>query len=189
VKVSSDQEVVTCDRDFLHQVEQLSGEKVSHCNQCAKCTAGCPVAFAMDRPPHQIIRFIQLGMREQALSNATIWLCVACQTCLTRCPREIDLPRVMDALHTLAIQAGIKPKEPQIPLFHRMFLDSIRSSGRLNELPLMAKLGIMTHQPFKDLGLGIKMFLRGKLGFAWQKIANRNQLREMFKATQAEDKK
>lgn len=189
MKVFSDLKTVVCDSGFLEEVERISGEKIAKCNQCAKCTAGCPVAFAMDRPPHQIMRLVQLGMRDEALDNATIWLCVACQTCFTRCPREIDLPRVMDALHALALETGTKPKEPQIPLFHRLFLDAVRSSGRLNELPLMAKLGIITRNPFKDIWLGVKMFLRGKLGLAWQRIENRKQLREMFKATQTEDDK
>ena len=31
------------DSSFLHEVEELSGEKVSLCYQCKKCSSGCPV--------------------------------------------------------------------------------------------------------------------------------------------------
>ncbi|MCX8127053.1 MAG: heterodisulfide reductase subunit C, partial [Dehalococcoidia bacterium] len=43
---------------FREQVERLSGENVARCYQCGKCSAGCPVAFAMDLAPRRIMRAI-----------------------------------------------------------------------------------------------------------------------------------
>ena len=72
--------------EFVSQVEEMSAQRVADCYQCGKCTAGCPTAFAMDYPPNQIIRGIQLGMRDAVLSSKAIWVCAACETCTTRCP-------------------------------------------------------------------------------------------------------
>jgi heterodisulfide reductase subunit C len=33
------------------QFEELSGEKISTCYQCEKCSNGCPMTFAMDIAP------------------------------------------------------------------------------------------------------------------------------------------
>jgi len=44
------------DADFVHRVEEESGQKVSLCYQCGNCTAGCPYTFAYDIPVSQIMR-------------------------------------------------------------------------------------------------------------------------------------
>ncbi|NMA14706.1 MAG: heterodisulfide reductase subunit C, partial [Clostridia bacterium] len=71
-------------RSEIHALEKKSGVKLTDCYQCGKCSAGCPVAFAMDKTPRQIIRLLQLGLLEEALATRTIWLCATCQTCVTR---------------------------------------------------------------------------------------------------------
>jgi heterodisulfide reductase subunit C len=57
----------------------------------------------MDMLPSQVVRFGQLGM-EEVLESQTIWTCAACLTCVARCPKGIDLPRVMEAMRILAAQ-------------------------------------------------------------------------------------
>ncbi|MBN1584180.1 MAG: 4Fe-4S dicluster domain-containing protein [Anaerolineae bacterium] len=89
--------------DFVRRVTEISGQELLACNQCGKCSAGCPVAFTMDLLPSQVIRLAQLGS-EEALEANTIWYCASCQTCLARCPRGVDLPRVMEALRQIVLR-------------------------------------------------------------------------------------
>jgi ferredoxin len=96
-------------QQFIREVEELSGENINSCYQCGKCTAGCPVALEMDYTPRQIIRMVQLGMKEEVLKCSTIWLCASCVTCTARCPREVDLAKIMDALRILARREGFAP--------------------------------------------------------------------------------
>ncbi len=89
--------------EFVRQVETISGQSLLACNQCGKCSAGCPVAFGMDLLPSQVIRYAQLGIQD-VLACETIWTCAACLTCVSRCPKGIDLPRVMEAIRLLKMQ-------------------------------------------------------------------------------------
>ncbi len=90
--------------DFVRKVEECSGQDLLACYQCGKCSAGCPAAFAMDMLPSQIIRLIQLGQVKDVLESSTIWFCAACQTCYARCPKGVDLSRIMEALRDMALQ-------------------------------------------------------------------------------------
>lgn len=88
---------------FVGQIQDISGENLLACNQCGKCSAGCPAAFSMDILPNQVIRLAQLGI-EDVLDCQTIWICAACLTCVSRCPKGIDLPRVMEAMRLIAME-------------------------------------------------------------------------------------
>ena len=89
--------------DFVRQVETISGQNLMACNQCGKCSAGCPVAFSMDILPSQVIRMGQLGL-DEILDSQTIWTCAACLTCVARCPKGIDLSRIMEAMRIIKME-------------------------------------------------------------------------------------
>lgn len=91
--------------DFIKEVETISNVNLMACNQCGRCSAGCPVAFTMDVLPSQVIRMAQLGI-EDVLESETIWTCASCLTCVARCPKGIDLPRVMEALRQIRLRHG-----------------------------------------------------------------------------------
>ena len=93
--------------DFVRKVEQISGQHLSSCNQCGKCSAGCPMTFSMDLLPNQIIRLAQLGLEEDISDSKTIWLCTSCLTCSVRCPRGVDLASVMEALRLITLRKNI----------------------------------------------------------------------------------
>jgi heterodisulfide reductase subunit C len=92
--------------EFVRDVEEISGQDLLDCNQCGKCSAGCPVASAMDLLPSQVIRQAQLGI-EEVLASRTIWICASCLTCVARCPKGIDLPRTMEALREISLRKGV----------------------------------------------------------------------------------
>lgn len=168
-------------RTFAKQIEKISGERISLCYQCGKCSAGCPVAYAMDYLPNQITRFAQLGMVEKLMQSSTIWICASCQMCSVRCPRGIELARIMDALRILAKRRGIVPKEQTTPLFDGIFLGSIEKYGRLHEMGLISKLNIASGRPFKDLSLLPTMLKKGKIRFVPEKANSPREVRNLIR--------
>jgi heterodisulfide reductase subunit C len=89
---------------FVAKVEELSGQKLLACYQCGKCSAGCPAVSQMDILPNQIIRFAQLGLKDELLQSKSIWVCASCLTCNSRCPKGIKIAEVMEALRLIILR-------------------------------------------------------------------------------------
>jgi len=167
---------------FQATIERHCKERIGHCYQCGKCSAGCPIAFQMDYLPNQIIRMIQLGMEKQVLSSRTIWLCASCLTCTVRCPREIDVAEIMDYLRRCAYKKGVIPiEETEIPLFNKIFLRNIELFGRLYEMGLIGMYNILSGEFFKDMALAPKMFLKRKIGILPPRIKNSKEIKKIFR--------
>ena len=65
------------------------------------------MCFAMDLLPNQIIRMAQLGLEEDITAAKTVWLCASCLTCTVRCPRGVDLGRVMEAIRLVTLRKNV----------------------------------------------------------------------------------
>jgi heterodisulfide reductase subunit C len=89
--------------NFRARVEELSGETVFACYQCGMCAAGCPLTEEMDRLPSQVIRDLQLDDITLLDSNA-MWVCASCLACEVRCPKGVDLAKLMEALRQLHLR-------------------------------------------------------------------------------------
>ena len=92
------QQTLDPDYHFLEEVESAGPFQAEACYQCRKCTNGCPVTFAMDLYPDEVIRMVILGQRERVLNCDTVWVCAACETCTTRCPNDVKIAELMDRL-------------------------------------------------------------------------------------------
>ena len=169
-------------RNFVSQVEAMLHDKLSKCYQCGKCSAGCPVNFEMDYTPNQIIKMTELGMDDKVLNSKTIWLCVSCNTCSTRCPKGFEVTGIMDVLREIAEKRGITAiAEKEVQMFHEVFLDNVKSNGRIFELELVGKYKLKTRRLFRDMFLAPKMLEKGKLKMYGEKISDLNQIAKIFK--------
>ena len=62
----------------------------------------------MDLLPSVVIRLAQLGLTE-VIGSKTPWVCAACMTCQARCPKGVDLPRIMEAIRQIASRHTAPP--------------------------------------------------------------------------------
>lgn len=148
---------------FVLALSKESRQDVNACFQCRKCAAGCPVAFAMDLTPTQIIHAARLGLEDIVLNSKTIWLCASCHTCTTRCPQDVDIARVMDAARIVAIRRGVQPSVKSVKRFFYTAVKNIEWFGRLYELGLIMALKLKSGEYTKDMKLGMEMYKKGKL--------------------------
>jgi heterodisulfide reductase subunit C2 len=169
------------------EISEHIGVQVEKCYQCGKCSAGCPVAGEMDYPPSLLLRMLQTGDKEleqKVLKSYTIWLCVSCEMCYQRCPMEIDIPSMCDFLRTKSLELGlVNSKAKNIVTFHKAFLSSIKGTGRLYELGLIAKYKLGSMNLLQDVELAPGMLSKGKLHFLPEKIKNTAQMKRIFNKT------
>lgn len=148
---------------FFSFVQSHTGQNISACYQCGKCSAGCPTAYAMDITPRQVMRAIQLGLKDEILDSSAIWLCVSCQTCSVRCPREIDIARVMEALRLLSQAEGRSPAQREVAVFHQAFLQQVHIFGRLYEVGLGLGYNMRSKHFFNNITRLPTLIATGKL--------------------------
>ncbi len=169
---------------FLEDVNnRIGGVPIQSCFHCRKCTAGCPVAFAMEYNPNAVIKMIQMGMKDAVLGSSTIWLCASCETCVTRCPNEVDIARMMDTLREMAIEEGVTAGEKNLLKFHEAFLSNIKLGGRINEPMMLVHYKLKSGDYFSDMGLGLSMFMKGKIKPISPRTKDMGSVRKIFKST------
>lgn len=169
------------------QIKNIIGKPVSRCYQCGKCSAGCPLAEEMDYTPNTILRMLQADtpeLEDKILRSLSIWLCLTCETCVTRCPMEMDLPKVMDFLRSESMkQDKVNPKAKDILAFHQSFLNSIQSNGRLYEMGLVMDYKMKTKHFLQDMSVAPTMYMKGKLGLTPHLIKGKEALKRIFERT------
>lgn len=170
------------------RVIQATGVNITECYQCGKCTAGCPLNEDMDIMPNQVLRMLQLelpGYEEKILKSMSIWLCLACDQCYSRCPQEVLLSKVMDFLRQEAIRQNIvNPNAKDILKFHESFLSSIEKHGKLHELGLTASYKLKTMNLMQDITVAPGMLSKGKLSLFPHKVKNQKAIQKIFNKTQ-----
>jgi heterodisulfide reductase subunit C len=156
--------------------------EIYRCYQCLTCTLGCPVAFAMDMYPHEIVQYIQLGAKEKVLGASTLWVCASCEACATRCPQEIEIVKLMDLLRRMAVEEGAVTEKG--PLLNDVFLEAIRKKGRVHELSLILDLKRATGELLRldkdEIRLGLAMFRHGKLKLLPSRIKEAEAMKRLF---------
>lgn len=71
---------------------------------------------SMDMLPRKVIHLAQLGLQEEIEDKNTCWVCASCHSCKVRCPRGVDMPRVMEAIRLMTLRKNENYIEPsEIP--------------------------------------------------------------------------
>lgn len=170
--------------EFRQQVEKISGQKVLRCYQCGKCNAGCPSFYAMDMGPRKVIRAVQLGLKEEALNNNSIWVCLLCYTCSARCPLEIDIGKVMESCRTLANKEKVTSPEKDVALLYKLFLNTLPVYGRFHELTLGIAYNMLSKHFFSNINLLPEMLRKGKLTILPERVKGASEVRAIMNRIQ-----
>ncbi len=182
------------ERETLSQkITKDVGVNSAHCYQCGKCSAGCPLAEEMDITSSTVMRMLQTEdtrMDEEILRSQAIWLCASCEMCISRCPMEIDIPKIMDYLRqqSIALNRQNKSAEQDIISFHRSFLDMIKMTGRSYEIGMIADYKLRSKKFLQDLTLAPKMFAKGKLPVIPEPVKGKKSIQRIFNNSQRVNK-
>jgi len=168
---------------LIRQVQDISGVDLSVCYQCKRCTSGCPVSDMTQSGPAEIIRRLHLNAGHELLESDILWMCVSCETCSARCPMDINIAAVMDALRRLAVQKGAAPQEGNVPLFNRAFLKTVELFGRSYDIAMIAAYKMGSRKLMNDTEKFPTMLKKGKIALLPPRGADKATVRRIFKKT------
>jgi len=175
---------------FLKQIEAIpNSEKIKSCIQCGTCTGSCPVSYAMDISPRDIIALFRAGDLETLLNSKAIWVCASCYSCQTRCPSLIKVTDIMYALKRLAMEKGIYPPKFPVHTLSETFVGVMNRFGRLHE-PIFLVSYLMKTNPlklFNFMPLGLRMAKRKRIAYIPSRIKDIKGLKKIIKRAEAMD--
>lgn len=179
---------------LLAEVARRSGQNLQACYQCRRCAAGCPVGEETGVTPDRLIRLVVLGDREEAVNNLLVWKCVACYTCGTRCPNNIQTARITETLKQMSKEAHAKPLTPRIADFHNAFMTSTRHLGRFNEIEALTiyetktaikelsqgKMNAVLSEMIGQARLALDMMKKKRLHLGVDRIKARSEVKALY---------
>lgn len=163
-----------------------AGVNLKDCYQCGKCTAGCPLADAMDLMPREVIRYLQLGALDVVLDAKTPWICAQCVVCSSRCPQNVDICSTMRAVRLASKHAGKRPV-PEADIFDDEFIANVKSHGVSNEQYLAAAYNIKSGHFMQDAGNATRMLKRRMVGVAIHNTQGRAEVAALVDRALAAD--
>jgi heterodisulfide reductase subunit C len=175
---------------FLKQMETIpNSQKIKSCIQCGTCTGSCPVSYAMDISPREIIALFRAGDLETLLNSKSIWVCASCYACQTRCPALIKVTDIIYALKRLAMEKNIYP--PKFPVYSmsQTFVNVMNKYGRLHEPRLLVTFLLKTNpmKLFSFMPLGLRMAKRRRLSYMPTKIKGLDGFKKIIKKAEQMD--
>ncbi|MCP4569553.1 MAG: heterodisulfide reductase [FCB group bacterium] len=102
----------TVDGTFMRRIRDISGENFNQCFQCGTCAGSCPMNAHINATPRKLMALLQLGQVAALEEVNTHWVCASCHTCEVRCPRGIDIPKIMEALRQVVLRRNVNQIEP-----------------------------------------------------------------------------
>lgn len=94
---------VTLDRALLPTLKKYGAFDIEACFNCGNCTAVCPMTTEDATFPRRLIRYAQVGMREELLASKELWTCYYCGECSDTCPRQAEPGEFMAAARRYAV--------------------------------------------------------------------------------------
>jgi quinone-modifying oxidoreductase, subunit QmoC len=138
---------VQTDLEWKRQIIGLDAPDLSVCYQCGTCTTVCPVSTADNPFPRKEMAWVQWGLKERALGNASVWLCHQCGTCNSYCPRDAKPSNVMAALRDYSIAHYAVPRFLGLALTDPRYLPVLFAIPTAIVLAMLGWLGHLGSAP------------------------------------------
>ncbi len=170
------------EKELLNAVKEISGIDISGCLQCKKCSNGCPVGEMTTVSPSEIIKRLQLNIGDSILNSDLVWMCASCETCFSRCPMQINMAAVLDALRIISAKKKTAKQKGNVPFFNKSFLKTVKMFGRTYDLGMIAAYKVGTSSYLQDTEKFPMMLKKGKIALFPSFKADKKYVKKIFKS-------
>ena len=174
---------------FLEEVIEATpgGERLVHCLQCGSCGGSCPSGADMEYTPRDAVRHDQRRRARAVLAANTMWACVSCYFCTTRCPQEHPHYRHHVRPEADGDRRAALPRTPTPRRWPRpspIWWTSTGGASKFGLATLLSPVATGRWRMMKMGPMGMQMFSRGRMALLPTKIRQIDQLQAIIKQSQ-----
>ncbi len=125
-------------------------EYLNNCYQCAMCSGICQMGRIQKYTPSRIIQLIIEGFEDRIVESGMLWDCLTCNSCLEKCPHEVNFAEIVRDARNKMLDAGIMPK-----IAHKGFYTLLSE--------IMSKENITPEKTFEWVPSGCKVSEEGNI--------------------------
>lgn len=86
------------DFGLMHELKEYGAVGIEKCFNCGNCTAICPLTSDEYPFPRNMIRLVQVGLKDRLVGSLDPWLCYYCGECSETCPKGAEPGETMMAM-------------------------------------------------------------------------------------------
>ena len=167
-------------KNIRNELINIIEPNIFNCYQCGKCSAGCPLNNVYEYQPNQIIRLIQIDEIDSIFKANSIYLCLSCEICSSRCPQEVNIAAIMNYLR-IESWGNDSFKVKAIRNFYMSFLKITQLFGRSYEPALIVSLNLMNGNFFNDFDIAINILKKKKIKLIPEVVKGRRSISKVIK--------
>ena len=174
---------LTFSEEISNMLHSAHGNPIQTCIQCGSCSGSCPVAKFMDHTPRRLIEMIRANLKDEVLASNTYWFCASCYSCTARCPRDIDITKLMYALKRYSMWKHRYQEDLVGPVFSETFVKMILRTGRSFE-PVIAPsymLNMNLRELLQEAQTATGLMLKGRMPVLPPRIKRLEAFRKVVK--------
>jgi Fe-S oxidoreductase len=127
-----DEEPQLHDAELETLYDSVEGQKIRTCIQCGICAGTCPHAEYMEYPPRKLIAMLRAGLIDEVIESESLVKCIACYSCMVKCPRGIKLTELLLPL----VKEKTFENLPEIPAeLQKSLENTLRYGNPMGESP------------------------------------------------------
>jgi quinone-modifying oxidoreductase subunit QmoC len=145
---------VRIDPTLMHELKEYGAVEIEKCFNCGNCTAICPLASDEYPFPRNMIRLVQVGLKDRLVSNLDPWLCYYCGECSETCPKQAEPGETM-----MAMRRWLTSQYDWTGLSHKLYTSKawiITGLGVATTLVIL--LAILLHGPMVTTEVELNTF-------------------------------
>jgi ferredoxin len=138
----------------MQELKEYGAVEIEKCFNCGNCTAICPLTSDEYPFPRNMIRLVQVGMKDRLLGSLDPWLCYYCGECSQTCPKQAEPGETM-----MAMRRWLTSQYDWTGLSNKLYTSKLWTvAGLVFAVALVILLALLLHGPMITTNVELNTF-------------------------------